>query len=83
MHAYGRYLPSYFPERVEVKIEQEIASSDHVDVKAPDKKRRLDLSAWQVAFDRYAIGAAIVGQMTYAQVILYRVRAHGLHVHVS
>ena len=31
------------------------------------KVRRLDLSSWQLAIDRYLLAAAVTGQMTLAQ----------------
>ena len=34
--------------------------------------RRLDLPAWMAAWDSYALGAAVLGQMTYKEAMSHK-----------
>ena len=91
----SRFLPDCFNEHVVTLLPTE---KDHRgrDVAMQEPKvsnRRLDLPAWMAAWDSYALGAAMLGQMSYSQAMLHKehivrvcsdahVREAGLCVHV-
>ncbi len=37
-----------------------------------DAARRLEMAAWQLAWDRYALAAAVVGQLTFTQAMQHK-----------
>ncbi len=37
-----------------------------------DAVRRLEMAAWQLAWDRYALAAAVVDQLTFTQAVQHK-----------
>ena len=61
-----KFLPAYFPEHFLVVLDLEEAREMEAVMKKSKGKRLLDPATWQVAWDRYAIAAAVLGQLSYA-----------------